>query len=101
MRASLRREGDTAVIRLKGRFDFAGHREFKRCYEGALKETSVQQIDIDLRSVEYLDSSALGMLLLLREKAESRNMPIALLHSSGIVQEILDVAIFDTMFAMR
>ena len=52
MRASLRREGDTAVIRLKGRFDFAGHREFKRCYEGALNQPSVQQIDIDLRSVE-------------------------------------------------
>jgi anti-anti-sigma factor len=101
MRASLRREGDTAVIRLRGRFDFAGHREFKRCYEGALNQPSVQQIDIDLRSVEYLDSSALGMLLLLREKAESRNMPIVLLHSSGIVREILDVASFDTMFAMR
>jgi|SoiMethySBSTD1v2_1073268.scaffolds.fasta_scaffold42385_3 anti-anti-sigma factor len=101
MRASLRKDGDTAVIRLKGRFDFAGHREFKRCCEGALSEPSVQQIDVDLRGVEYLDSSALGMLLLLRERADSRNVPIALLHCSGIVREILDVASFDTMFTMR
>lgn len=101
MHASLRKDGDTAVIRLKGRFDFAGHREFKRCYEGALSEPSVHQIDIDLRGVDYLDSSALGMLLLLREKAEARHLPIALLHCSGNVRDILDVASFDTMFTMR
>ena len=101
MRASLRKERDTAVIRLTGRFDFGGHREFKRCYEQALCEPAVQKIDVDLRSVDYLDSSALGMLLLLLEKAQARKLPITLLHCSGIVREILDVASFDTMFAMR
>jgi hypothetical protein len=39
--------------------------------------------------------------LLLRERAEARHLPIALLNCSGNVREILDVASFDTMFAMR
>ena len=98
MRASLRREGDTAVIRLKGRFDFAGHREFKRCYEGALNQPSVQQIDIDLRSVEYLDSSALGMLLLLRERADGAHKRVTLSNCRGAVRQVLDTANFSKLF---
>jgi anti-anti-sigma factor len=101
MRASLRKERETAVIRLTGRFDFGGYREFKRCYEQALGEPAIQKIDIDLRGVDYLDSSALGMLLLLWEKADARSLPVTLLHCGGIVREILDVASFDTMFAIR
>src|SRR5688572_830521 len=80
MLANLRTENDTAVIRLTGRFDFSGHREFKHCYEAALEEPSVRRIDVDLRAVEYLDSSALGMLLLLREQADARSLPVSLLN---------------------
>jgi anti-anti-sigma factor len=101
MLANLRTENDTAVIRLTGRFDFSGHREFKHCYEAALEEPSVRKIDVDLRSVEYLDSSALGMLLLLKEQAEARALPVSLLNCGGTVKEILDVANFGVMFSMR
>jgi anti-anti-sigma factor len=101
MLASLRTEHDTAVIRLTGRFDFSGHREFRHCYEAALQEPSVRRIDVDLNAVEYLDSSALGMLLLLKEQAEARSLPVALLNCGGTVREILDVANFGIMFSMR
>jgi len=101
MLANLRTENDTAVIRLTGRFDFSGHREFRHCYEAALEQPSVRRIDVDLHAVEYLDSSALGMLLLLKEQAEARELPVALLNCGGTVKEILDVANFDVMFPMR
>ena len=101
MLANLRTEHETAVIRLSGRFDFSGHREFRHCYEAALQEPSVRRIDVDLNAVEYLDSSALGMLLLLKEQAEARSLPVSLLNCGGTVREILDVANFDVMFAMK
>lgn len=101
MLANLRTEHETAVIRLSGRFDFSGHREFRHCYEAALQEPSVRRIDVDLHAVEYLDSSALGMLLLLKEQAEARSLPVSLLNCGGTVREILDVANFDVMFSMK
>lgn len=101
MLANLRTDNDTAVIRLTGRFDFSGHREFRHCYEAALQEPAVRKIDVDLNSVEYLDSSALGMLLLLKEQADARALPVSLLNCSGMVKEILDVANFGVMFSMR
>ena len=101
MQAQLTTEHSTARIRLTGRFDFSGHREFKYCYEAALNEPMVRQIDVDMKDVEYLDSSALGMLLLLKEHADARALPVSLLNCGGMVQEILDVANFGVMFAMR
>src|SRR5688500_10495840 len=101
MLANLRTENDTAVIRLTGRFDFSGHREFKHCYAAALEEPSVRKIDVDPRSFQYLGSSALGMLLLLKEQAEARALPVSLPNCGGTVKEILDVANFGVMFSMR
>lgn len=101
MLASLHTAHETAVIRLTGRFDFSGHREFRHCYEAALGEPSVRRIDVDLQAVDYLDSSALGMLLLLKEQADARALPVTLLNCGGPVREILDVANFNVMFPIR
>ena len=101
MLATLKTKHDTAVIRLTGRFDFSGHREFRHCYQAALDQPSIRKIDVDLHAVEYLDSSALGMLLLLKEQADARALPVSLLNCTGTVKEILDVANFGVMFAMR
>jgi anti-anti-sigma factor len=100
MLANLRTENDAAVIRLMGRFDFNGHREFKQCYETAFQEPSVRRIEVDLKGVEYLDSSALGMLLLLKEHADQRDLSVSLANCTGMVKEILDVANFGVMFSM-
>ena len=101
MQANLKTEHDAAVIHLTGRFDFSGHREFKQCCEAALARPEVRRIDVDLDAVEYLDSSALGMLLLLKEQADARALPVALLNCAGMVKEILDVANFGVVFSMR
>lgn len=62
--------GDRATLKLSGRFDFHSHRDFRAAYEKILETGAVREIIIDFGEVDYLDSSALGMLLLLREKAD-------------------------------
>jgi len=56
---------------------------------------------IDLGGVDYLDSSALGMLLLLRERAESMGKTVSLTRMQGTVKQVLDVANFDKIFVMK
>lgn len=101
MQAELKTERENAVIHLTGRFDFSSHSEFKQCYEAALIEPMVRRISVDLQSVEYLDSAALGMLLLLKERATARALPVALVNCNGLVKELLDVANFGVVFEMQ
>lgn len=93
--------GDTATLSMNGRFDFNSHREFRAASEEALNAQGIGQIDIDMDNVEYLDSSALGMLLLMREKANNANRKLALINCKGIVQQVLEVANFGKLFTIR
>jgi|SRR5688572_14485537 HptB-dependent secretion and biofilm anti anti-sigma factor len=101
MQAELKTERENAVIHLTGRFDFSSHTAFKQCYEAALTEPRVRKISVDLQSVEYLDSAALGMLLLLKERATAQAMSVALVNCKGLVRELLDVANFGVVFEMQ
>lgn len=101
MQVNLKTSGEAAVISLGGRFDFKVHHDFKRCSDAALKDAGVRRIEVNLDAVEYLDSSALGMLLLLREQAQGKGLKVALRNCRGSVREILDIANFDKIFAIQ
>ena len=90
-----------AVLKLNGRFDFHSHRDFRTAYENALEETGVRAIVINFKDVDYLDSSALGMLLLLREKAETAGKSVALVGLQGMVKQVLEIANFGKLFAVN
>jgi HptB-dependent secretion and biofilm anti anti-sigma factor len=85
-------------IVMKGRFDFQIHKEFKEAYTGLFDNAAVRQIEVEMSRLEYLDSSALGMLMLLNERAKSVNKTIALVNPSGVVDQVLEVANFNRLF---
>lgn len=101
MQIKTTRDHDKAKIVMSGRFDFNSHRQFRDAYDEMLQNPEVMEIEIDLGEVDYLDSSALGMLLLLREKTSNVNKTIALTNCRGIVQQVLEVANFNKLFTIR
>ncbi|MBB5017137.1 anti-anti-sigma factor [Chitinivorax tropicus] len=84
---------------LAGYFTFDAYREFKNQYTPLLESGDFSELEIDLGQVEYLDSSALGMLLLLRERMD--NKPVVLSNAQGTVKQVLEVANFHHLFTMR
>lgn len=92
------RDGSTVIV-LQGRFDFNSHREFRDAIDRALKE-SATEIKVDLGGVDYLDSSALGMLLMLRDKAKSTGKSVALISAHGAVQQVIEIANFGKLFSL-
>lgn len=100
MQATIRLEGKRAVIRLSGRFEFSVHREFREITDQALQYKDVDEIVIDMADVEYLDSSALGMLLQLREKAKPADKRIILASLRGVVKQVVDIANFEKLFSI-
>jgi anti-anti-sigma factor len=95
---SNRIEDNKATLALAGRFDFSIHRDFRKNYEDILGTPGVRELDVDLHGVDYIDSSALGMLLLLREKANHQHIQMRLVNSHGAVKQVLEVANFGRLF---
>ena len=100
MQITVEKKDGTARLVLNGRFDFSSHREFRNACDEALKTPEINEIEADFSRVDYLDSSALGMLLLLREKAQGVNLKVSLTHCTGLVQQVLDVANFQRLFTI-
>lgn len=101
MQVKVTRSAGQARIAIDGRFDFGCRQAFSSACSAALAATDVKEMVVDLDRVAYLDSAALGMLLLLREKASTARMPLRLTHGSGVVGDVLRVTKFDQLFAMQ
>lgn len=84
--------GSQETIRLTGRFDFGVHREFREAVKRALQNPAVREIQIDLGAADYVDSAALGMLLLSLENAKAADKTVTLANNArGTVKGVLDL----------
>ncbi len=91
--------GNIVTITIVGRFDFSSHKEFRDTY--AATDGVSSEYVVDMSGTEYLDSSALGMLLLLREHAGSEQAKISIKNAIPEVKDILVVSNFDKLFALK
>lgn len=98
MQTTVTKVADKAVIKLSGRFDFNAHREFRAAYDPMVVDAAVNSVVVDFSGVDYLDSSALGMLLMLRDKLGGVNKDVALTGVKGNVKQVLDIANFGKLF---
>lgn len=90
-----------ARIAMSGCFDFKTWRTFNNCYMPLLDNTNVDDICVEMSNVDYIDSSALGMLMLLNERAKAVNKPVALLATRGVVSRVLETANFSKLFNIK
>lgn len=97
--SSLGPDGKTVVISVKGRFDFQSHRDFRDAYykHSGNKHSYV----VDLSATDYMDSSALGMLLLLRQHAGGDEAHVVIRHPNPTIQKVLTIANFHKMFTLE
>ncbi len=91
-------ESKTLEISIFGRFDFGVHQDFRKATEQA--SSGVNAIIVNMENVNYVDSSALGMLLVLRDKAGENNA-VRIKNASLEVRKILEIANFDKLFALE
>ena len=92
---------NTATIYLSGHFSFDAHRDFKTAYIIQLGNPKIDNIIVDLAEVKYLDSSALGMLLVLREHVQAANKSLTLSRPSSVTGRTFDIASFHKMFTIN
>lgn len=89
-------DGSKLTIAIEGRFDFGKHQAFRDAYERINHKP--ESVVVDLKDATYLDSSALGMLLLLRDHVGGDEADIRVVNSSSDVRKILSISNFDKLF---
>lgn len=90
-----------AVIGIRGRFVFALRDEFLKSVDQVLAQSEVDTVDVDLAATEYIDSAAIGLLLILRDRLEAAGRKRArITGSKGPVRNVLTMCKLDLLFAL-
>lgn len=92
---------NSVTLRPASRFDFNSFREFRSGYERALETEGTKLLIVDMQDVQYIDSAALGILLLMRDRATSANCAVELHNLRGVAKEVLEIANFQKIFTIR
>ncbi|HET7592949.1 MAG TPA: STAS domain-containing protein [Rhodanobacteraceae bacterium] len=90
-------DGERITLHISDRFDFSVHRGF---HEACLARPRARSYLVDLEGVTSMDSSALGMLLLLREHAGGDDADIRILNAGRDLRNTFRVAGLDRLVTL-
>ncbi len=92
-------KGEIATLYVQGSFAFHLQNDFRHAYESlASKNKSIQ---IDLNDTDYMDSSGLGMLLVMKKYLDAAKVEYEIVRSHGQTQELLAMTHFDQYFRIN
>jgi HptB-dependent secretion and biofilm anti anti-sigma factor len=89
---------ESESIRLPNRFDYSFHKQFGETYAPMLEKPDVKEVVLEFGQVEYLDSSALGMMVLMQKKMHSKKIKVKIKGAHGATDEILKMANMNKLF---
>lgn len=86
-------------LAIEGKFDFSLHQLFRDAY------VSCEEIGVlytlELSNTSYMDSSALGMILLLKDHADKHKSRVVINKPNQVVNKILEIAQFHRLFTIE
>lgn len=88
-----------AVFMIRGPFTQDVHREFRTQTSSFLADRSPSRIVVDFSEADYVDSAGLGMLLLLRDRAEG--VPITLQAANSTISKVFEIANLKKLFQIN
>lgn len=91
--------GKGLVISVVGAFNLSVHKEFREAY--LQNDKYFERYAVNLSACTGLDSSALGMLLLLRDHADVARENLILMNVHRDVKSVLECANFQELFIVR
>lgn len=94
-------DGSRGRLVLNGRFDFNSHVVFNQSADALLKVAGIDELELDFEQVKYIDSSAMGMLLLLKERVKGASKSITLVNCKGPVAQVFDLSNFRRLFIIK
>ncbi len=85
---------------LSGRFTFQDHAVFRNLL-GAIQTAKGVRVAMDLGSVEFIDSAALGMLLVANDACRKAGLTFIAEHPNGQVRRTLEISAMGSIFQIK
>ncbi|MBF0109075.1 MAG: STAS domain-containing protein [Magnetococcales bacterium] len=95
MYLEVKKQSNEVTIFIKNTFDFKIRTEFRNAYKDVPPNVAYV---VDLRNVEALDSSGIGMLMLLWEHAGSESSNVTLVNCRPRIKHLFHAAQLDKIF---
>lgn len=92
---------EKSTIRLPERFDFSFHKTFNATCEPLTTDTALKEVELDFSLVQYLDSSALGMMVLLSKKLSDTKVVLTITGARGTAKEIIEMANLAKLYTIK
>ena len=93
-------DGMVVQINVSGRFDYSLSQQFRDAYRHIPDNNGIT-FNIDLSNASYIDSTALGMMLLLREYARDKGGSVIIQSPTDQIEKLLKVANFEQLFIIN
>ena len=87
-------------IVMSGKFTFADHIGLKELLE-KFDDNAVKTIQFDMKKVEFVDSAALGLLLLSLDHSKKTGKSMVILEPEGQVKKMFEISRFYELFDIR
>nr|WP_324257724.1 STAS domain-containing protein [Cellvibrio fontiphilus] len=89
---------ERAVVVLPMRFDYGYHKDFQKQCASCIDNPVINEIVFDFGQVDYLDSAALGMMMMWQRRASAANKKMYIKGAKGATAQILDMANMQRIF---
>jgi anti-sigma B factor antagonist len=90
-RFTAHRAGETAIVTLAGELDMAATFRLEPELERLTRNGDASALVIDMHDVEFMDSSALGLLLATQQRLRAEGLRFLLANPSGSVRRMLEL----------
>ena len=93
-------QGKVSTIFFSGRFKFRDHDTFFEIVDMIKYRTRAidSKVVFDFSELEFLDSAALGMLVIVHDEAAAKDVYLVIKGAKGKVKDVLYAARFDTLY---
>lgn len=100
MEYNIKDQGAEIEVSLKGRFTFSDHSSFRKVQDEIFKAGRTRCV-FEMSQLEFIDSAALGMMLLTRDISSKKGVEIILKGAKDQVQRVMSISRFHLVFKVE
>ena len=100
MQIDFNKNGDVLILNCNGSFTFGDNQQFRSMLR-EINEQKPSKVSMNLKQVDFIDSAALGMLLLLRDTLQGTGTNLELLNPQGQLKKMFDLSSFNELFTIK
>ena len=90
-----KKSDELTLLKLKGEFEGLSALGQKGEFLSAVQNHAAGNLFLDLAEIDYIDSTAIGILLEMAAKAAERNIRFGIVHANNNIRKVLSVTKID------